>query len=1185
MSDGLIDIRELPLEMSPDEAVEVAYREDLDWVEEKLRLGLSVLVECDKQLTLYLYRALRKRLRRSDPPQRCALISGHSALEGGGQGGGPQPSLMQGILRELREHVYSGEQGQILVMPHLDVLTTTTKSGLNVETREAIAMVFENPNLVLLGFKDPLFEIPAVMRNVFAAQRELIGIPRDALGRLVVQREARKFAVERFNPFQLYKYVSGLNAVRFREIMGHFADRLDYDDANPETAQELYREIRAMTVASEMELPTVDLEKDIGGYEKVKKQLREDILALLQYKQTLTDQEEILRIEEIVPKGMIFLGPPGTGKTFFAKAMATALNATVSIVSGPELKSKWVGESLPWDEPVLVTINGQARRIPIGELIESHAEDEVMAWTVDDEGRSLLSRVTGFITHDGPDYIDVLTTESGRQVRVTGGHSLFVNDNGRLAEVFAEDVIPGQTRIAVPLRLEAPERLHEIDLLEAFRADEEIHVSGVDAALEAACAVIGLAEADRLAGVSIKRVLQAAQKPPLSVAAMWRVLDAAQVTPPAEGVELYCWHRNKTMPSTLALTPELGEFLGFWVADGCFGQNKSVRLSVHANEEEAIRTRCERLFGHVTRYPKSRLGVDLTLSSTLLYRVMTEVLGMTHGSADKSVPAAIFMAPRETVAAFLRGYFSGDGSFSGKYIEATTTSEALAGDIATLLQYFGIGARLRLKQEPKGRPAHRVRFLWSEYLRTFKEHIGFIQTERQERLSAYLDEMTFKRDAQTPAQHIQGDLLWELVVESRREPYERQHVYDISVPGTERFIAGYGNVLVHNSEENLRRVFSQARRSAPSIIVFDEIDSFATSRGTYTGSGVEHSMVNQLLTEMDGFRKEEMVFVVGTTNFAESLDPALLRPGRFELLIEIPYPNSKDRRAIAELYAKKFKLEFSDEAMDYLIDKTGSFVDERRGVRFSGDHVYAIFRALKREQIRKRGDMTIDEDAINRAISNKKKKKVTFSDEERRTIAIHESGHAMCAHFLRFASSVEKITIATDDSDVLGYVQQTIQENKYITTRNELLDDICVLLGGRVAEQLVIGDISVGAYSDLQKATYIGRSMLEELGMGDTLGLRVVSGRQGIGNVTLRENMAEETAAAVDEELKRLMEEQRARAEHILTSKRDKFDLLVETLLERKTLNKQEVIDLLGPSDKAPSRLEKDKAQKKDDDA
>src|SRR3989442_6349663 len=152
---------------------------------------------------------------------------------------------------------------------------------------------------------------------------------------------------------------------------------------------------------------------------------------------------------------------------------------------------------------------------------------------------------------------------------------------------------------------------------------------------------------------------------------------------------------------------------------------------------------------------------------------------------------------------------------------------------------------------------------------------------------------------------------------------------------------------VGESEENLRQIFHKARQSAPSIIVFDEIDSFATARGTYTGSGVEHSMVNQLLTEMDGFHKDELVFVVGTTNLVEALDPALLRPGRFEFHLHIPYPDADDRGAILRIYDRKMGLRLTHEALAYAVRRTCDHVHGAApGTRHSGGHLNALCRAI-----------------------------------------------------------------------------------------------------------------------------------------------------------------------------------------------------------------------------------------------
>ena len=351
-----IRISDLPSELSTEDAVEAAYRDDLDTIQNKLGQNISVLVECDKQLTIHLFTALRARFRNAVHPLRLRLVTGHST--GGDDAASATQTLMQRILRQLQDAVFSGAEDEVVVLPHLDILTTTTRSGLSAETREAAALLYENPSALFLGFKDPSFELPKVIENVFTLRTSMIGFARERLGSLIIQREARKFDVETFNPYILYKYVSGLNAVRFRQILAHFSDRLDFNPANPETRDQILREIRQMTLVSDVELPQVDLEMDIGGYPKVKQRIREDILELLAAKDKTTDAQEIRRLEELVPKGIIYHGPPGTGKTFFAKAIATKIDATLTVVSGPELKSKWVGES----EENLRRVFAQARK-------------------------------------------------------------------------------------------------------------------------------------------------------------------------------------------------------------------------------------------------------------------------------------------------------------------------------------------------------------------------------------------------------------------------------------------------------------------------------------------------------------------------------------------------------------------------------------------------------------------------------------------------------------------------------------------------------------------------------------------------------------------------------------------------------------------------------------------------------
>ena len=693
-----LPISQLPTDLTLEDAVEAAYGDDLDWVAGKLRQGVSCLVECDKQLVPWFYAAARDRLRDASSGRalRCRFVSGQPPGDANQQQQGPQPSLLQLMIRQITEMVRSAEPGTVIVIPHLDLLTTTTRSGLSLEAKEVIALVYENPEVVLLGFKDPEFELPKTVESVFTAKRCVIGIPRDRLPRLILRREARKLGVESFDPFALYKYCSGLNVVRLRQILEQFQDRLDFDPRTPETRARIFAEIRDLTRGAELDVPKIDLQQDIGGYAGVKERIEKDILSLLRRRDQASTPEQVKVLEELIPRGMIFEGPPGTGKTYFAKAIATAIDATAIVVSGPELKSKWVGES----------------------------------------------------------------------------------------------------------------------------------------------------------------------------------------------------------------------------------------------------------------------------------------------------------------------------------------------------------------------------------------------------------------------------------------------------------------------ESNLRNIFTRARKSAPSIIIFDEVDSFATRRGTYTSSGVEHSMVNQLLTEMDGFRKEELVFIIATTNFVEALDEALLRPGRFELKIKIPYPKEKDRRAILAIYARKFGLELTPEVLEYIVRKTSGYVNAERNVRFSGDHLYALCRGLARERIRQ-GEghqlTTADVDAIVGDAFELNQPTL----EEQKVIATHECGHALVAALAPGAARPDKVTIEGDEEDIAPFYTRFDSNHRGIVfTRAEVKARIAVSLGGRAAEALVCGEISTGASDDLMKATGLARAMVEAWGMGTSQESCYEQTNEGMR----RRRLSDPREAAIDRDVEALLRESEELAHGLLQENRAMLEAMSKLLQEKRVL-------------------------------
>lgn len=361
---------------------------------------------------------------------------------------------------------------------------------------------------------------------------------------------------------------------------------------------------------------------------------------------------------------------------------------------------------------------------------------------------------------------------------------------------------------------------------------------------------------------------------------------------------------------------------------------------------------------------------------------------------------------------------------------------------------------------------------------------------------------------------------------------------------------------VGESESNLRDVFIKARQSAPSIIVFDEMDSFAVQRGSYTGSGVEHSMVNQLLTEMDGFRKEELVFVVGTTNFVESLDKALMRPGRFEFALHIPYPNAEDRKAIIEVHNKHMDTQMSAAAIDYAVKRTDDLVPgPSGGTPYSGDHLQALVRQVARTRLREGKETATEPADIDNAIEQYiDKPKLTAAEEL--VIATHESGHALCAMHCKHAPPIDRISIRSDIGGALGYVKHSDPVNKYVTTYAELRDRICILFGGREAEALMFDDVSVGAASDLHNASLIARGLVEQFGEGndENLGIADWSNEHKL--------LSEDVKAKVDAAITKILITERQRAKAILSGHKTSLVTLRDLLLEKKVLDRKSLDNL-----------------------
>jgi cell division protease FtsH len=364
----------------------------------------------------------------------------------------------------------------------------------------------------------------------------------------------------------------------------------------------------------------------------------------------------------------------------------------------------------------------------------------------------------------------------------------------------------------------------------------------------------------------------------------------------------------------------------------------------------------------------------------------------------------------------------------------------------------------------------------------------------------------------------------------------------------------------------VRDLFSQAQEKAPCIIFIDELDALGKSRGAnpLTSHDEREQTLNQLLAEMDGFDTQKGVIIMAATNRPEILDPALLRPGRFDRHVLVDRPDIRGREAILRIHARGVRLA-PEVDLRVLAARTPGFV----GADLANVVNEAALLAARRDK--SAVGMSELEEAIDRVVAGLEKKARVMSPHEREIIAHHEAGHALVAESLPTADPVHRVSIIPRGIAGLGYTMQRPTEDRFLLTRAELLDRLAVLLGGRAAEELVFGDVSTGAQNDLVRATELARSMITEYGMSDTLGPVALERERrpmflpnGFGH---GRDYAERTAEAVDEEVRRILDAQHERVLGILTRRRRALDRLGKVLLEREILEGDELRALLAASE------------------
>ncbi|CAB4819353.1 unannotated protein [freshwater metagenome] len=373
-----------------------------------------------------------------------------------------------------------------------------------------------------------------------------------------------------------------------------------------------------------------------------------------------------------------------------------------------------------------------------------------------------------------------------------------------------------------------------------------------------------------------------------------------------------------------------------------------------------------------------------------------------------------------------------------------------------------------------------------------------------------------------------------------------------SISGSE-----FVEMFVGVGASRVRDLFAQAKQNAPAIVFVDEIDAVGRQRGAGLGGGNDEreQTLNQLLVEMDGFEANGQVILIAATNRPDVLDPALLRPGRFDRQISVDRPDLKGRAAILAVHAKN-KPVAKDVDLESYAKRTPGFT----GADLANVLNEAALLAARQER-KTIKDTDLDE-AIDRVMAGPQKVSRLMTEEERRITAYHEGGHALVAHALPHTDPVHKVTIMPRGR-ALGYTMVLPDEDRYAVTRNQMLDQLAYTMGGRAAEELIFHDPTTGASNDIEKATNLARAMVTQYGMTQRLGaikLGISDSQPFLGrDYGHQRDYSESIAAVVDSEIREMIENAHQEAFDILVANRETLDRLVEELLENETLNKEEI--------------------------
>jgi ATP-dependent metalloprotease FtsH len=884
--------------------------------------------------------------------------------------------------------------------------------------------------------------------------------------------------------------------------------------------------------------------KDVAGCDEAKLELQEII-------EFLKEPQKFQRLGGRIPKGALLLGPPGSGKTLLAKAVAGEAGVPFFSMSGSDFVEMFVGvgASVTGDTPVLVRHQGRTRLLPIGEFVDGFYADDAEGFVQPVSGVETL----GFDELDGKFHGSSKTFVGGSAwkraravyrhrvseiheihylggvIRTTGDHSVFVRTRDGIKSVEARALKPGDVLVQLPMKVrgefqpgigtphttrahmfEAPSEPLRLAVHHDVGADAERHAFALAQAGEMSQSEIGSAIGMSQMTVSL---WQRGVHQPRSIANL-----------PVE------------LPASVEVTPSLLKLLGYYTAEGRDNGCLEFTFGSHETDLHAdVIGRVREIFGVEPKVVQTGdNSTKLVYHHAALGRLFSGQCGT--GSREKHVPEMLWSLPRAHFEGYLTGYALGDGYVSkeGK-LSITSVSHPLIRELTWLCAMHGIPAGVRETHLPAGRVlkgrALPATTAWNLI-------IG--------RTSHWL-----VRDR---ARQGKRPIVKKIVV----QPYDG-FVYDLCGCDNEAFFGGEKPVLLHNSR--VRDLFEQGKRNAPCIIFIDEIDAVGRHRGAGLGGGHDEreQTLNQLLVEMDGFDSNEGVIMIAATNRPDVLDPALMRPGRFDRQIVVDWPDVRGREGIFRVHTRNIPL-----ADDVDLPQLARATPGMAGADIANMVNEAALLAARRN--RKKVTMQDFEDSKDKVMLGTERKSLVMTDEERKSTAYHEAGHALLAWLMPGSDPVDKVTIIPRGR-ALGVTSYVPAEERHSRSKDDLVRRIVMMMGGRAAEELVFNHLTTGAANDLERATSLARRMVCELGMSDNLGPLTFGKKEEMvflgREIASHKDYSEQTAVLIDQEVRKIAEDGYHEATRLLNANLDKLHLLAGTLLERETIDGGEMDRLL----------------------